>query len=290
MKRFTLTLFILTLAALACNLPFTTAPAPTAARLELSPTPSPRPSETPDTATAAPQLAGTPVTFERLSLVIPAGVASGGTGELFARADGDAIAPWEVTPGHLELTLNGYALQNTFHTPRLFVYPAPEYAALQNGAASSVQRLQAILASPQAPITADNLPFVPFFNAGAQVVAKTQRLAFQNGAGVRFITQYGQDVGPITNLGLFYHFQGLTSDGKYYLIAILPVNLPTLQADYEAPLPPGGLPFPDYSDPNADFAGYYTQMADLLESTLPGALTPHLENLDLLVQSIQITP
>jgi len=63
-----------------------------------------------------------------------------------------------------------------------------------------------------------------------------------------------------------------------------------LQANYEATVPAGGLPFPSYDDPNADFAGYYTQMADLLNSTLPGPFTPHLENLDLLVQSIEIAP
>ncbi|MEO8354588.1 MAG: hypothetical protein ABI621_01610 [Chloroflexota bacterium] len=41
-----------------------------------------------------------------------------------------------------------------------------------------------------------------------------QVINFQNGRGIRFLTQYAQYPAPINNHELFYHFQGLTNDGK----------------------------------------------------------------------------
>jgi len=297
MKHILTALFILALATLACNLPLSTpVPAPTASpptetvRLsDHSDAPLP-PTQSPVLDTPAPEFPGQPVTYDRLSLVLPAKLASGGTGQSFPRAEGENIGPWEITPGHIAVTFIGYTLPDTFHTARIYVFPAEEYAALFEGAEGSINRLRSIFAAPNAPVAAENLPFIPFFNAGAQFSAQIQRIEFQNGAGVRFLTQYGQDVSPINNRSMFYQFQGLTSDGNSYVIAILPVNHPALPADYDSPTPPGGIPFPDTSDPNADFMGYYEQVGQLLDTSTESTFTPNLETLDLLIQSIQVTP
>ncbi len=294
MKRLPAILLTLALTALACNLPFVVAPpAPATSTPVAFPTltPAPIPSaEIPGNPTAAPTYPGQPASYEQLTLVLPSGIATGASGQTFPPAEGDAYAPWDWTPGHIELTLDGYALQNTFHQPRIRVYPAKGFADLNNGAATSIERLQAILANPGAPIPAEALPFVPFFNAGAQMTSKAFYIPFQNGAGVRFLTQYGQDVGPITNEGLFYHFQGLTTDGEYYVIVILPIHHPSLPETYDSPLPDGGLPFPVFGAPIADFESYYNGVSDMLDITLAGAFAPHLENLDYLVQSIRVGP
>lgn len=288
MKRILTALFILALAALACNLPLPkTAPTPT--DLPPAETSFP-PTQPPISDTPIPGFSGQSVVYDRLSLVLPANLASAGQGQSFPRAEGDNIAPWEITPGHSVLTLNGYALNNTFHTPRIYVFPAREYAAMFDGARASINTLQSLLAAPNAPLSVDNLPFIPFFNAGAQFVAQIQRINFQNGAGVRFLTQYGQDVGPITNQGMFYQFQGLTSNGNFYVIAVLPVNHPSLPAEYDALTPSGGISFPDYNDPNADFMGYYEQVGALLDKASANEFSPSLDSFDLLIQSITIAP
>ncbi|HEX9387675.1 MAG TPA: hypothetical protein VF918_15235, partial [Anaerolineales bacterium] len=53
-------------------------------------------------------------------------------------------------------------------------------------------------------------------------------ISFQNGQGVRFLTEYAQYAASANNHDLFYHFQGLTRDGAYYIIAILPITVPVL--------------------------------------------------------------
>ncbi len=286
MKHILSPLLILVFSALACNLPLLppTTAYPTVTEPSLPPTKISVPN------TPASGFSGQTVTYDHISLSLPIHLATSGIGQSFPRAEGENIAPWEITPGHIVLTLNDYTLKNTFHAPRIYVFPAQEYAALFEGAQESLNRLQNILAAPNAPVTPETLPFIPFFNAGAQFSAQIRRIAFQNGAGVRFLTQYGQDISPINNQAMFYQFQGLTNDGKFYVITILPANHPTLPADYTSMAPPGGIPFPDYNDPNADFMGYYEQIAQIIDASAGNAFIPSLETLDMLIQSIQITP
>ena len=130
---------------------------------------------------------------------------------------------------HLEFTLSGYPLQGKFHEPMIFVYPANEYAQLNNIAGEQINRLKKILGG--SAVLKETLPSVPFFNAGPLIASRIQPITFQGGSGLRWLTQYDQYTAPINNRELFYQFQGLTSDGKYYLIAILPVTAPVLPED-----------------------------------------------------------
>ena len=73
--------------------------------------------------------AGTEVTYGPITLVVPAEVADGASGkEMLPFADDDA-AWWSKTPGHTEVNLaDYYILQNKFHQPVIYVYPATDYA------------------------------------------------------------------------------------------------------------------------------------------------------------------
>jgi hypothetical protein len=135
----------------------------------------------------------------------------------------------------------------------------------------------------------ETLPTVPFFNAASQISAWIKILPFQNGSGVRSLTQYAQYAAPINNRELFYHFQGLTSDGKYYVIAILPVTAPILPEDEkpEATVPEGGVSIPADVGPSEV---YYFSVTEKLNSLSPDSFTPSLSALDTLIQSIVINP
>ena len=225
---------------------------------------------------------------------MPPGVASGASGSEYPRIDSEDAAWWQKTPGHLQVMLGDYyVLQGKFHQPQIYVYPAQAYAELVPPAFESIHRVNNILGySPDAPISADQLPAVPFFNAQQVFASNIQTISFQNGAGVRFLTEYAQYTAPVNNHELFYHFQGVTRDGAYYIIAILPITVPVLAetSDAAAALPPGGIAYPDITDPNADWQGYYTAVTDLLNATSPDAFTPTINQLDLLIQSMQIAP
>jgi hypothetical protein len=147
-----------------------------------------------------------------------------------------------------------------------------------------------IIYNPNAPINTDQLPAVPFFNAQQVFAAKIETISFQNGSGVRFLTQYAQSAAPVNNHKLFYHFQGVTRDGAYYVIAILPVTAPVLAetSDPTTSLPPGGIAFPDVTDPNADWQSYFAAVTDLLNANPANSFTPTLGQLDALINSIVI--
>jgi len=243
--------------------------------------------------TQAPQPNGTPVTLQNVSFVIPNGLASGASGENIAKVDETNGAPWDVAPAHIHFTMNGYNNQlGKFSVADITVYPAQDFAAVSAGATNSLQRLQAILASPAAPLTKDTLPQVPTFNAAQMFAAQVQRINFASGSGLRMVTQYGQAVGPVTNNGTFYHFEGLTSDGKYYVVVVLPIGSPILSSgnDPNAPAPAGGVPFPGYSSMDIkDYDAYFQAMTDKLNTAGADTFQPSLSQLDVLIQSITIT-
>ena len=202
-------------------------------------------------------------------------------------------APWDVAPAYIRLTLQGYVLQDKFFQPQIMVYPAAEYAAASNGAAISIPRLQAILASPSAPMTNDVLPRLPYVNAEQAIGAAPKIIAFKNGSGVRVLAEYAQYFAPINNHDLFYHYEGLTSDGKSYVVATLPINAGFLapESDPASVVPAGGVPFPGMDNTDSKvFVTYYQAVADMLKAAPPDAFQPTLTDLDSLIQSLQVSP
>jgi hypothetical protein len=232
------------------------------------------------------------VSFDPLSLVIPPGLANGASGTEVPPAEGPDIPPWEISPGHIQLDLEGYLLEDKFHHGRIFVYPAEGYAALDTSAAGNITFLQGVAADPNTLLTPEVLPRIPFFNAGQVFASNIQRLAFQNGQGVRFLTEYAQYFAYINNHDLFYQFQGLTTDGQYYVIAILPITAAGLpdSPDVDPAVPgEGGISLPDYNDPDADWEGYYASISEFLNAASPDAFSPTLAQLDALIQSLLIS-
>jgi hypothetical protein len=247
---------------------------------------------TPPTVTALPptetptQSSGIQVSFEYASFVIPGGVAEGADPEAVPAVSEDGGSPWEAAPAHLKFILTGYQLQDKFHEPRIIVYPAEEFARAHSSAAEQIERVKRALAG--SALLKETLPSVPFFNAGPLIAANIKMIPFQNGRGVRALTQYAQYSAPINNREMFYHFQGLTSDNKYYVIAILPVTAPILPPDEkaEAIVPEGGVPLPTDIGPNEV---YYISVTGKLNSLAPDAYLPSLNALDALIESLLVT-
>jgi hypothetical protein len=279
----------------ACGNPAVPAPtvsaAPTLAdpTAVASPTVRAEPSSTPTLSVYT----GTAVSFDRLSLVVPNGVAAGGSGTVVPEASGEDVAPWDVAPEHIQLRLDGYALEGKFHQPQIYVYPAEAYAQLQESgaAAQSLEKLQAVLAQ-SSMVNVKELPSVPFFNVSQTLAAQVKVIPFEQGRGVRMVTEYAMGRAIINNDELIYHFEGLTGDGRYYVIALLPVTAPGLPEDGTpgGAVPPGGVAVPDFNDMNANWMGYYGDAREMLQGLEPGAYTPDLDQLDALIGSLVIAP
>jgi hypothetical protein len=248
---------------------------------------SPEPSPIPTTRS----FTGTVVSFDLVNLVIPTQVAMGGSGILVPEAKKDEVAPWEVAPEHIQINLDGYALDSKLHQPSIYVYPAQIYAQLQErgSAAQSLEQLRAVLAQPSM-VDVKKLPFVPFFNVPQVLAAQVKVIPFQHGQGVRVVAEYAMGQAIINNYELIYHFEGLTEDEQYYVIAILPVTAPGLPEDGQpgSVVPSGGVPVPDFNDMNANWLGYYGDARQMLQGLDPSAYNPNLNLLDALIESLTV--
>ena len=235
---------------------------------------------------------GQPVSYANVSFVVPSDVATNALAGTVPAVPPTQDGPgWDVAPEYIKFQLDGYADYNQpFHDPQILVFPAADYAAVNPSAATEIQRLQALLNGSAAP-TAENLPHITFFNAAQAFAAQIEIVTFQNGRGMRFVTEYAQYYVTANNRDLFYQFQGLTSDGKYYILALLPVTHPLLALDSDPAsiVPAGGVTFPGYEDQTA-IEAYYPAVVSLLNVSAPNSFTPSLASLDALIQSISVAP
>lgn len=271
----------LLLGALACT--FGQAPlAPTPTELPQTVAPSATTTPLPPTATPQPAptaITGLPVSFGGISFIIPDGLATGASGEIVPVSNDPQAPEWDRYPAYPEITLTGYQLADTFHNPQITVYSVAEYEALNPGIAQVVTKLQALIADPTQDFP--SLPMLPVWNAAQMLHVQVVPVSFEGGRGVRYLAEYGQDVHPINNQGIFYTFQGLTDDGKYYVAVILPVSHPTLPAD-------ANLSGAEYDAFAQNFEAYLQDLTVALNAEASDSFSPSLLTLDALVQTLQI--
>ena len=189
-------------------------------------------------------------------------------------------APWEIAPQSIQFDFNGYLLSGTFNQPALMIYPVDAYKSANDVVIPIITNLQDLLkTSPASPSQA--LPFLPTWNAAQIMHSNVAYLKFKNGEGVRYLAEYGQAIFPINNYMLFYTFQGLTQDGKYYISLLLPVNNPILPADEK-------IPESDYGTFSSNFENYLKDTQTKLMAQPPSSFKPDLSLLDALVQSLLV--
>jgi hypothetical protein len=238
--------------------------------------------------TATP-ISNIPFSLDGLSLSLPVELASGiETQPEPAALPAEDMPWWGTYPAYTEYPLQGYILPETFHDAKIYVFPLDEYVAMNESVAAKIQSLKDILGNPSQPLPA-RLPFLPTWNAGEAFHSNVEFVSFQNGSGIRYITQYGQAPLPVNNYEVFYTFQGITSDGKYYVAAVLPISAPFL-AGYpspEYPTPPDGIPFDWDNWENTE--AYVIAVAEKLSATDSAIFTPSLTTLDTFIQSILVT-
>jgi hypothetical protein len=232
---------------------------------------------------------GTSFQFQNVRLVIP--------DELESRAIGEIVPfredfPWFLDPEHIRISLT-YGAKANLHvngqrddeaTSQIDVYRVAELRDADSQ--DNMAKLQAFLSHPDEPVGDRQVPLVPWFNAAPLIAAKVEPTQFETGEGMRFVTEYTQEAAPVTNGGLVYQFQGLTSDKRFYVIGLLPLRSDVLANDYEAPIPDGGVQFPGVD--SRHLVDYYAQITEVLEANHSDDFSPSLDTLDSLVESIEV--
>jgi hypothetical protein len=182
-----------------------------------------------------------------------------------------------TNPQYTKVSLEGYILSDRFMKPVISVFSLDPFNQLLPDAINAdVTTLQAMIAGG-APGSND-LPLLPIQYARQLFFAQYAVVKFTNGSGYHIVTEYAQAYYPVNNHEIFFSYQGITSDGKYWISIILPISHPSLPENGDNP--PADLT--TNSDP------YYAQMTGQLNAVLPKSFIPSIVKLNALIKSITI--
>ncbi len=201
---------------------------------------------------------------------------------------------WQLwQPGFLVYSLQNYPLAKRADEAQLFIYRIKDIEGESKHSADNIANLRRLLqdkpalgAYPRVGLAepANYVPWLRPINARPMMHAGVTYLDFQNGAGMRYLTQYAQALSVVNNAELYYTFQGLTQNGQYYIAAVLPVHHSALLADAHTAPDGDAAVWMDL----AKNLQYMRKMAPLLDEAAPSSFTPNLANLDAMMRSISV--
>lgn len=170
------------------------------------------------------------------------------------------------------------------------IYPiaaasAPEYQY----AMETITALQTLLAQrpdlntymdPATPAGTMSLPRLPLVNAAQVLRARAKYVDLGTLSGVSYLTTYAQGLMPFASQSFWYTFQGISSDGQYYVAVDIPVY--TDLFPYEIP-----ADF-DYDTWFAALNQYNADSLNALNMADPNAFMPSLNSIEQMVGSMVI--
>ncbi len=191
--------------------------------------------------------------------------------------EGDANSEMWSSPEHRSFSFNEWIMEDAFHTPSIKIYQVADFRAINSNVSERLDELLSAIATQ--PADEEGIAVADLFNAAQFIRSQVEYIDFQNGTGIRFLSQYGQAAGSIGWPNLFYAFQGFTDDGAYYISVILPVNHPSL------PHPNDVIMDNAFYD---NFMNYAAEMSIQLNGEDPVEFIPSLLLLDELVGSLLV--
>ena len=176
---------------------------------------------------------------------------------------------------------------NEIQDPEVFIFPIDYLAQLNPTDYEQVTMLQNLLQS-RAPGVSP-LPFLPNYRAGQVFVSNVEYLETSEFSGVRYITAYAQDLLPIANESIFYTYQAISRDGRYYLSAMLPVATDSIPDTVSFVQPPAWWDT-IYNDTSGNsYRTYLAEQSNMLNALAPSAFSPCLTDLDAALQTMSVT-
>ena len=231
------------------------------------------------------------VDFGGVSFNYDASLAGGVNAQLVPEAiEGGNTPFWMTMPQHIEFNFTDFQGSDRAMEATIYVFPVlsdyrylvpdvshdvwlPNITQLKNLISSQPDLLQHI-----SSLTPDQagLPYLPPINAVTNPTGKLGYLSFGNGLGVRYLAQASQDASPPRPENTFYTFQGLTTDGNFYVAAsfsAFPTSMPPID-------PPQGT----------DIRSYYLGLISRFDAVSNNEYTPNLDLLDKMVGSLNVRP
>jgi hypothetical protein len=205
-----------------------------------------------------------------------------------AERAGPQTPSWLLHPEYVEFEFTGYPAVGDWE-PTISIYPVKSsYRELYlpeepvdfwaNGvdALRSLLRQKPDLGRSVDPRSGNQaLPFLPTINAAQVNTWKRDYLGFSYGSGIRYLLEMAQDLAPASSQNTFYTYQGLSSDGKYYVSARFPAFLAA---------PPA--PWDGSAGQTTDT--YNLQVGAKIEQARGSEFKPNLDLLDGIVRSLRV--
>ena len=190
--------------------------------------------------------------------------------------------------------------ESSFFSPKLRVYSVEDFRQALAKSPSYVQSfderlssLKQIISNKQSKLN-KRIPFIPFIDGRPSFISQLKYISFKNGNGLIYLTQFDIEPSIINNEGLTYLFQGLTSDGKYYILATFPIRIQSFPNDYTAnnfnnyKLPD------DYNNPKESdinfkkYQDYIIDVEQLLNSISEDQFEPNLQSIEKTINSLEV--
>jgi len=198
-------------------------------------------------------------------------------------------------PRHLIMGFDGQNPLEVPYTERrtMYIFPVAEYTGLYSGqgnesVAQQVVRLEELIATADGRQSYPEgwMPLLPPPNSLMDRWVQFFDLDFNSGRGVRYVSDspFRQSIGVWANDTMDYYYQGLTSDGLYYVSLKWPVStesLPNSEAEATDELKAQA------SDPDS-YDVYAQETKEVLNALPSSAWDPDLARLDAMVQSLTL--
>jgi hypothetical protein len=124
---------------------------------------------------------------------------------------------------------------------------------------------------------AQNLPYVPVLTHGQIIHARAHYIETENVKGIAYILQVNAAAEPFLSNSFWYTFQGISSDGEYYINATFKLTTDLF------PLETGGEFDPAAFSENLE--SYYSESISILNAAAPDDFSPSLSEIDEMIES-----
>jgi hypothetical protein len=233
----------------------------------------------------APTLQPANVTCNELSFYLDPALGSGYECETIQESRSSDI-PMDVFiyPAHTELNIRNYPLTSTQFPPQVKIYPVVRFSELLPDVITRrLSDLQSFISS--GAWSSGEMPFLPPLPMVQSFFSHETVISFNGGQGVRYISDFNEASHPISSRTIFYTFQGLTSDGMYWIAVTLPISSPVLPDDVGVRMLPEGYTLETWLQ---NYSSYISDVKDALDAQAPSSFFPTLDSLDSLVRSITV--
>lgn len=153
------------------------------------------------------------------------------------------------------------------------VYPVASFAGAIPGGREIMLKLWEA-------VNGDPMSYFPTWGAAILIQANTVKLQFEGMQGLRAVVMRGQDAYPADHDSLIYEFNGLTVDGRYYVVVTIPLDIPILG---DGPILPT-----DPKEQSKFITEYNSTVQSQLDALPSSEFFPDLQWCDALAESVRI--